>query len=174
MSVCIPWQQEHIWFQFRCRFFSSTSFLALTAENISRVDLQLESDRDDDDSDSDDAEKIDHINGDATGRDDSKESVPDESLLTDQPTIQIQFAVGNMDDNPMMKILAGGDSDESDDDASSGASSNKNEDISRKRAVEDLLLRMSTEERSQECPTKKKSKPLITELSWTSSAAWYV
>ena len=145
--------------------------LALTAENTSRVDLQLESDKeeDDDDDDDDDHDEIseaddeDENSKDTNG--DKPESEKDESSLIKQPTIQIQFAVGTLDENPMMKILAQSDSDESDDENTSDPSMKEDEDKSRKRTVEDMLSHEGRQATSYESPTKqKKTKSLITEL----------
>jgi hypothetical protein len=143
--------------------------LALTAaaENSSkRVDLQLESDKEEDDesdddenSEAEDDDEEEDDSGDTNG--DAPESRNEEtSLLVEHPpTIQIQFAVGNLDKNPMMKILAPSDSDESDDD---GSTSEEDEDEPRKRAVEDLLSHDGT----YESPKKqKKTQPLIIDLS---------
>ena len=144
--------------------------LALTAENTSRVDLQLESDKEEDDDDDDDdhdeiseADDEDENSEDTNG--DKPESEKDESSLIKQPTIQIQFAVGTLDENPMMKILAQSDSDESDDENTSDPSMKEDEDQSRKRTVEDMLSHEGRQMRSYESPTKKKkTKSLITEL----------
>ena len=82
------------------------------------------------------------------------------------PTIQIQFALGDMTDNPVMQLLQP-DTEEKDDDESSQDKDNNQvlaeEEAGKERAVRTLLTGTSS---STIIPPKepKRKKPLITEL----------
>lgn len=151
-----------------CSFDSPTAFLAtaLTAENSVRLDLHLESDKEDDDnSKGDDSDDVDDEDGGSMSHGAVGGSNGDESSSLTHPTIQIQFAMGTVNENPAMNLLACSSSDDEDDENSCTVSSNDAEDNSRKRALEDLLSTSKGEDnRSPESP-EKKTKPLITELS---------
>lgn len=139
---------------------------ALTTENSVRIDLHLESDKDDDDNiKSDDSDGVDDEYGGSMSHGVVGGSKGDESSSLTHPTIQIQFAMGTVNDNPVMKLLARSSSEDENDENSCTASSHDAEDNSRKRALEDLLSTGKGEnDRSPESP-EKKTKPLITELS---------
>jgi hypothetical protein len=102
------------------------------------------------------------------------DDVPDQNEKSGSrvgPTIQLQFAVGDMTGNPMMKLLAGSDDDEEeeDDDDDKGNGAN---DSARTNGVAKLLLsshtsngtsmKMDTTTKGENILSKK--KPLITEL----------
>ena len=76
-----------------------------------------------------------------------------------QPTIQIQFAMGNMEGNPMMKLL----NNEDDGDDNYDDSDSDGEEQGKKRAIKKLLEESKTNGEAKEALPKKK-KPLIQEL----------
>lgn len=167
-------------------YFMAESFLTVISHFIAvlatdappRVDLELESEKDDDDdSDSEcSSSAIQKNDNNISQRESnaglvkemSKEEIATSASQNDLPTIQIQFALGKMDDNPMMKILAGNNSDDDDsEENSSVASCLPGEDPPKTRAVERLLASSSGDQQQKEDTSQSspKKKSLITEIS---------
>jgi len=159
-----------------------------------RVDLQLESDdsnSDDSDNDEDDEEENDDDDDDDEAENRIEEVVDEEerdtvgegvasmakgnnvttnpsssSSSAALPTIQIQFAIGHMKDDSIIKLLSGKDSDSDGnerDDKDDDDYGSVNEGNAKKRAIENLLL--SSNSGGKEESTSKKTKQWVTELS---------
>lgn len=122
-----------------------------------RVDIDLQSENDeDDDSSSDDSDSDENLverNGASTNS----------SLKETEPSIQIQFAMGDLEENPIMELLADGsdkDSKSSDED-SSLVEVEVSPAVAKERVVTKLLSESS---QTLQQPAKTGTKPLITEL----------
>uniref|UniRef100_A0A7S4EFF1 Uncharacterized protein n=1 Tax=Pseudo-nitzschia australis TaxID=44445 RepID=A0A7S4EFF1_9STRA len=97
------------------------------------------------------------------------------------PTIQLQFSLGDMSGNPLMKLLAGDDGDDDGDDSSNANSDHDNINIDSEQAVRlqsvaNFLKRPTTESSAIKHThtnglvtsgetTKGKKRPLVTEIS---------
>eukprot|EP00429_Kryptoperidinium_foliaceum_P002260 CAMPEP_0176009462 /NCGR_PEP_ID=MMETSP0120_2-20121206/4263_1 /TAXON_ID=160619 /ORGANISM="Kryptoperidinium foliaceum, Strain CCMP 1326" /LENGTH=130 /DNA_ID=CAMNT_0017342259 /DNA_START=117 /DNA_END=509 /DNA_ORIENTATION=- len=123
----------------------------LSSGNVQRVDLELNQDKEDEAGDDNSSESADDAED---SSDESAEAVND-TLHGKTPTIQIDFALGKMNDNPVMQLLSGDGSGDEDSDDENGDDCG---DDSRKRAVESLLR----EDETKEPETKK--RPLIEEM----------
>ena len=122
-----------------------------------RVDIDLQSENEeDDDSSSDDSDSDENLverNGASTNS----------SLKETEPSIQIQFAMGDLEENPIMELLADGsdkDSKNSDED-SSLVEVEVSPAVAKERVVTKLLSESS---QTLQQPAKTGTKPLITEL----------
>ena len=110
----------------------------------------------DDDSSSDDSDSDENLverNGASTNS----------SLKETEPSIQIQFAMGDLEENPIMELLADGsdkDSKSSDED-SSLVEVEVSPAVAKERVVTKLLSESS---QTLQQPAKTGTKPLITEL----------
>ena len=132
-------------------------FLLQDLGSAPRVDIDLQSENDeDDDSSSDDSDSDENLverNGATTNS----------SLKETEPSIQIQFAMGDLEENPIMELLADGsdkDSKSSDED-SSLVEVEVSPAVAKERVVTKLLLESS---QTLQQPAKTGTKPLITEL----------
>lgn len=132
-------------------------FLLQDLGSAPRVDIDLQSENDeDDDSSSDDSDSDENLverNGVSTNS----------SLKETEPSIQIQFAMGDLEENPIMELLADGsdkDSKSSDED-SSLVEVEVSPAVAKERVVTKLLSESS---QTLQQPAKTGTKPLITEL----------
>lgn len=125
-----------------------------TSSDLPRVDLELESEHDDDDDDNDDDDESTSSGRKITETEETLEPSPS------NPTIQIEFAVGPLSENPIITLLA--DDDDSNEGTEEYNLSNRDEETIRTRAVEVLLSNKDVSKDAEEFPTTKKS--LITEM----------
>ncbi len=117
----------------------------------------MESERDDDDeADSDGDSNAGSFTHEETT---SSEPFGGDGCVNLNPTIQVEFALGKLKDNPIMKLLADDDSSEEN---GSQDSSDREENVAIERAVTTLLAKDACSDGSEKSPLRK--KPLITEL----------
>ena len=128
--------------------------IALPTENAPVIDVDLQKSSDEDEhSDDDDSDSS------SSSESNSEEEAEEQKAESSEPTIQIQFTMGNMEGNPMMKLLQDEDNSSGSDDSNASDDNDDNEHVSgKKRAIQNLLSE------STDRPSKKPSKPLITEL----------
>lgn len=149
-----------------CDFGVGCGAALLTDSNLPRVDLALQAESDDN------SEKGSESSHDDD--DDSDGETPvgsDPSEVVAKPTIQIQFAVGNMEGNPMMELLASpNEKNNTNHQTDAGPREEEGDEVSeilgitdRKRAIADLLQAGPETPTAAKMTTKKKT-PLITEL----------
>lgn len=130
------------------------------------MDLQSHDDEDDD-GDDDSGTDSDDDRGDGTPliseasrkKKDVSADIPNQG---GNPTIQIQFSLGDMEENPMMKLLAndGEESGKDGDDSSSDSEDGLEDQRDRKRLISNLL----SGGKDTSSRKAKATKPLISEL----------
>ena len=141
----------------------------LTDSNLPRVDLALQAESDDN-SENGSENSHDDDDDDNYGSDGETPVGSDPSGVVAKPTIQIQFAVGNMEGNPMMELLASPNEKNNNNHPTDAGPREEEEDdgseilgiTDRKRAIADLL--QPGQEKPTAKMTTKKKTPLITEL----------
>jgi len=109
-----------------------------------------------------DSDSSDQASTDSTTTD-NKESDPPQSSNNAAPMIQLEFAVGPVDDHPAVSLLL--DEHDSDDDNEQDTTDHTTRDgptTQKRAAIQKLLTDTSTETRS---PHKRRKGPLITEIS---------
>ena len=148
----------------------------LSDVDVLRVDthLQEENDNDSDDADDDNNDETDGDDGtsDHEGRvcreqgsrgsdHKSLELLHGDTIGPSNPTIQIEFAVGELNDNPIMKLLTTNNSESSDDGDGQNTNLDGNDDAKERKRVVTKLLTVDDKCEVKQPPRKKS---LITEL----------